>query len=94
MMSLKYQYYIAQPTISQIIVETCNALWTYLMPRVLNELSCDDWLNVAQEFDIKCHFPHCLGAVDGKHVIVQVICKIFCKFFYVMLMLMKNIYVH
>ncbi|XP_011870842.1 PREDICTED: uncharacterized protein LOC105563674, partial [Vollenhovia emeryi] len=71
MMSLKYQYYIAQPTISTIVAETCNALWTILMPTVLKVPLCDDWKRIAEAFEIKCNFPHCLGAIDGKHVVIQ-----------------------
>lgn len=26
------------------------------------------WLEIAQSFEIKANFPHCLGAVDGKHM--------------------------
>ena len=72
MMSLKYQYYIAQPTISKIISKTCNILWTTLMPIVLKTPLHDDWIKVAETFEMKSHFPHCLGAVDGKHVVIQV----------------------
>ncbi|XP_039303512.1 uncharacterized protein LOC105194291 [Solenopsis invicta] len=71
MMSMKYQYYIAQPTISKIINETCDILWTVLMPIVLKIPSYNEWKKIAEGFKIKCDFPHCLGAVDGKHVIVQ-----------------------
>lgn len=72
MMSLKYQYYIAQPTVSKIISETCNVLWTILMPIVLKIPSCEEWRQIAEEFEIKCNFPHCFGAIDGKHVVIEV----------------------
>lgn len=26
-----------------------------------------EWLAIAEEFEMKCGFPHCLGALDGKH---------------------------
>lgn len=80
-MSMKYQYYIAQPTISNIIVETCNVLWNTLMPIVLKVPTYNDWKLIADNFEIKCNFPHGLGAVDGKHVIIQVTFNIYklCK---------------
>jgi len=31
-------------------------------------MNMDDWLKIAREFEIKCSFPHCIGALDGKHV--------------------------
>jgi len=77
MMSLKYQYYIAQSTITNIIKkhnkETCNALWTTLMSIVLKVPTYDTWKQIAENFELKCNFPHCISAVDGKHVVVQVI---------------------
>lgn len=29
------------------------------------------WLEVATQFEETWNFPHCLGALDGKHVILQ-----------------------
>ena len=28
----------------------------------------DDWIQVARDFEEKWQFPHCIGAVDGKHI--------------------------
>lgn len=30
-----------------------------------------EWLEVARGFETKWQFPHCLGAIDGKHVKIQ-----------------------
>ena len=29
------------------------------------------WLDVAKEFNEKWNFPHCIGALNGKHVVMQ-----------------------
>lgn len=31
----------------------------------------EKWLDVAKEYEEIWNFPHCLGAIDGKHVILQ-----------------------
>jgi hypothetical protein len=31
----------------------------------------EKWLKVAKDFEKKWQFPHCLGSIDGKHVMIQ-----------------------
>jgi hypothetical protein len=31
----------------------------------------EQWLKICQEFNEKWNFPHCLGAIDGKHIVIQ-----------------------
>lgn len=31
----------------------------------------EKWMEVVNEFDTKWNFPHCVGAIDGKHVALQ-----------------------
>lgn len=31
----------------------------------------EEWRNVATEFEKKWHFPNCLGALDGKHIVIR-----------------------
>jgi hypothetical protein len=33
--------------------------------------SLDEWLEIENEFNKVLNFPHCVGALDGKHVVVQ-----------------------
>lgn len=33
--------------------------------------STEQWLNIAQQFEEKWNYPHCLGAIDGKHCVLQ-----------------------
>lgn len=73
MKSISFQYRIGYSTVSTIIKETTEAIWTALHDEVLpGNLSEDDWKVKAQEFEEKWNFPHCCGAFDGKHVNVQV----------------------
>ena len=79
-MSISHQYLLGLTTVSNIISETCNALWKCLHKEVIPpRLTKEDWLNIATGFEEKCEFTHCIGAIDGKHIVVQV-CNIFIGF--------------
>lgn len=41
------------------------------MPEVLRIPIVEDLANIAKEYDEKCRFPNCFGAMDGKHITVQ-----------------------
>ncbi|KMQ85193.1 nuclease harbi1-like protein, partial [Lasius niger] len=71
MTSLSYAYRIAQCTLSGIIPETCEAIWLSLKEKVLINPTEENWSTIAEDFETTCQFPHCIGAIDGKHVEIQ-----------------------
>ena len=30
-----------------------------------------EWPNISKAFEVEWNFPNCLGAIDGKHVVIQ-----------------------
>ena len=64
---------ISPTSISRIINETSSALWNCLLAEKYishpeNEI---EWSAVANEFERKWNFPNCIGAMDGKHIVMQ-----------------------
>lgn len=72
--SLSYLFRVSNQAISKILLETTNVLWKVLKKdeNVFPKLSQSFWLKVAAEFQVLWNIPHCLGAIDGKHVFIRV----------------------
>ena len=59
-------------TVSGIIDSTCDALWKVLLPKYMSRPTTPSaWRRVSQGFEQMWNFPHCVGAIDGKHIVVQ-----------------------
>ncbi|CAK1582633.1 unnamed protein product [Parnassius mnemosyne] len=69
--SLHYLFKISPQVISLIVPEVCKALCEALRSFVKMPQNEHEWLEIAREFEIKWQFPHCLGAIDGKHIKIQ-----------------------
>ena len=66
-------YRISPSVVSRAIRETCHVLWNCLSHKgyIKAPSSPEEWREIASIFEEKWNFPHALGAVDGKHVIMQ-----------------------
>ncbi|XP_061578688.1 uncharacterized protein LOC133444800 [Cololabis saira] len=70
--SLRFQYRIGTSTVSQIVMETCTALHEVLKEDFLKTPSTEaEWRLIARDFQTKWQFPHCLGALDERHIHIQ-----------------------
>jgi len=69
---LEELFRIPYNTISLIVKETTEAIWKVLQPEYLVTPSSEEkWLAVAEGFAKKWDYPFALGAIDGKHCVVQ-----------------------
>lgn len=60
-------------TIKKVVQQTLDVLWKTLQPDVLKLLSSEDeCLIIIQNFFDMWQFPNCFGAMDGKHIMMQV----------------------
>lgn len=61
-------------TIQQFVRQILAVLWTVHQPKVLVlSNTAEQWVELINEFDKQWQFPNCFGAIDGKHVLIQVI---------------------
>ncbi|XP_039314630.1 protein ALP1-like [Solenopsis invicta] len=70
MSSIAFAYRIGHSTVSMIISEVCESLWDVLQNELFQPSKCG-WKKVAKEFEDYWNFPHCIGALDGKHINVK-----------------------
>ncbi|XP_018575037.1 protein ALP1-like [Anoplophora glabripennis] len=71
MRSIAYAFRCAPNTVSEIVHETCQSIWLQLKELVLKKPSSKEWLEIAEDYESIWHFPHCIGAIDGKHIVMQ-----------------------
>lgn len=70
--SLSFQFRISVAAISYIVNEVCEAIVKYLGPVYLNVPSTnEEWLSIALRFEEKWNYPNRVGAIDGKHIVMQ-----------------------
>ena len=59
-------------TVSQIIRETCDTIYTVMTPEYLKSpRSPEEWLPIANDFEHTWNLPHVIGSIDGKHIRIQ-----------------------
>ncbi|XP_063043748.1 uncharacterized protein LOC134438093 [Engraulis encrasicolus] len=62
---------LGKSTVGKIIVEACEVLWEQLVGNCMPQPTEDLWRGVASGFQKRWNFPNCIGAIDGKHVLIK-----------------------
>lgn len=70
--SLSYEFRVGISTVCGIIRETCDAIWNTLSPVIFIQPCLEEWKKISKAFDEEWNFPHCIGAIDGRHIVIQV----------------------
>ena len=69
---ISYEFRVSERAVSYIIAEVAHAIIKNLGETYVQPPSSEvEWKNVAGEFDGRWNFPHCIGAIDGKHVVIE-----------------------
>ena len=69
--SIGYSYRMSDRTVSNIVKEVAEAIWERMQPIYMPEPTTEQWASIAHGFEEKWQFPHCVGALDGKHVTIK-----------------------
>ncbi|XP_023214103.1 protein ANTAGONIST OF LIKE HETEROCHROMATIN PROTEIN 1-like [Centruroides sculpturatus] len=63
-------YRIGVSTTHIIVKRVCDAIWTVLSSEYLKRTEAE-FIEISEKFNMYSNFPQCLGAIDGKHVVIQ-----------------------
>ena len=67
-----FNFRIGRSTVSMIIRETCEAIWSQIREMYLpTPTNPEEWKKISEEFSTLWDFPHCIGTGDGKHVVIE-----------------------
>ena len=70
--SLHYQFRMGISTIAQVVPEVCKAIFTCLKDEYLKTPNTAiQWKAISEEYFNMWNFPHCLGSLDGKHIVMR-----------------------
>ena len=60
---------MCKSTVSNIIIDTCNAIYDCLEDTFLSRPKTqEDWFGIAAQFEEKRNMPYFIGAIDAKHL--------------------------
>ena len=72
MKGLSFSFRIGKATVSKIISETCDAIYTALKDTYLSPpKSKEEWLEIFIKFEELWDMPHVIGCLDGKHIRIE-----------------------
>ena len=70
--SLSFNYRIGRSTVCEILNEVPETIWNSLSPiSVVFPGSPEEWKRISKDFWNLWGFPLCLGAIDGKHCVIN-----------------------
>ena len=69
--TIAYNFRMGVSTARQIVLDVCTALWDALASIHMPVPSEVEWESIAEDFFARWNFPNCIGAIDGKHVMIQ-----------------------
>ena len=69
--TLATRFRVGMSTIQKVVNATCAAIWDELQEGYMPVPDINHWHHSEQGFCTKWNFPNCIGAIDGKHVVMQ-----------------------
>ncbi|KAL7400259.1 hypothetical protein ABVT39_009378 [Epinephelus coioides] len=69
--TVAYSYHVGVSIVHRIVNQVTRVIWDALVGEFMPVPTTDDWRSIAEGFHHQWAFPNCLGAIDGKHVVIR-----------------------
>jgi hypothetical protein len=69
--NLSGEFVVGETTVGAIVAETCTAIISVLEHSNQVSRTVAEWKVIAEDFYEKWDYPNCIGALDGKHVLIE-----------------------
>ncbi|CAH1958229.1 unnamed protein product [Acanthoscelides obtectus] len=69
--TISFSYHIGHSTVQKIGRETCKIIAKNLMTELLPTPTEEMWKKIGNDYQEMWNFPNCIGAIDGKHIVIQ-----------------------
>ena len=62
------KYNVGRSTAGDIVRRVCAAVWDLMREECIQIPTMEKWSEIAKGFQERAHFPHCIGAINGKYI--------------------------
>ncbi|KAL4131904.1 hypothetical protein QTP88_009138 [Uroleucon formosanum] len=69
--TIAFSFRLGHSTVQSIVLEVCSAIIFMLKDEYIPIPGEEDWKRIAEEFWEIWNFPNCIGALDGKHIVIE-----------------------
>jgi len=69
--TIAFSFRLGHSTVQSIVLEVCSAIIFTLKDEYIPIAGEEDWKRIAKEFWEIWNFPNCIGALDGKNVVIE-----------------------
>lgn len=69
--TISFSFRLGHSTVQSIVLEVCEAIISNMKEETMPTPKKEDWERIANEFWEIWNFPNCIGALDGKHVVIE-----------------------
>lgn len=69
--TISFSYRLGHSTVHTIVMDTCKVICEQMLHEMMPKPTEEMWRNIAEDFNNIWNFPNCVGALDGKHIVIQ-----------------------